>query len=116
MHRTIKLAALILATVLTPVCSAATAAEKSAPAKAGKADTVPAGAASIAYDDLREHIGERIAVQTRYRTTRVGTLSKFSKMELTLTIDTSSGPSDITIPKDNVVRVTPAAMPAPPKH
>ncbi len=116
MHRTIILAALILAVALTAVGSTAAAAEKAAPAKAGKADAAPASAASIAYDDLREHLGERIAVQTRFRTTRVGTLSKFSKMELTLTIDTPTGASDITIPKDNVVRVTPASAPAPAKH
>ena len=87
----------------------AVAAGKTPATKAPNADTA---ASPIAYDDLREHIGERIVVQTRFRTTRTGTLSKFSKMELTLTIDTASGPSEITIPKDNVVRATPADKPA----
>jgi hypothetical protein len=115
MHRTITLASLIL-TACMAVGTMAVAADKAAAAKGGNADTAPSAASSIAYDDLREYLGERIVVQTRFRTTRVGTLSKFSKMELTLTIDTPSGPSDITIPRDNVVRATPAGKPVPAKR
>jgi hypothetical protein len=95
----------------------ATAADKAAPpAKAAKTGAQPVAESSIAYEDLREHIGERIAVQTRFKTTRVGTLTKFSKVELTLSIDSPSGASEMTIPKDTVVRVTPAEAPAPAKH
>jgi uncharacterized lipoprotein YajG len=113
MNRTILIALLVLTACMAPG-TIAVAAEKGAPAKAGNADA--ARTASIAYDDLREHLGERIVVQTRVRTTRVGTLTKFSKMELTLTVDTPTGPSEITIPKDNVVRATPADKPAPAKR
>jgi len=110
MNRTILFALLVLTACMAPGATVI-AAEKAATARAGKADAAPAEAASIAYADLREHLGERIVVQTRFRTTRVGTLSKFSKMELTLTVDTPTGSSEITIPRDNVVRATPAEKP-----
>jgi len=118
MHQSIALIALILAGSLIPdFASAASAADKTAAhaTKAAKPDAAPA-AAEIAYDDLGGHVGERIAVRTTYKSTRVGTLAKFTKIELTLSIDTASGPTELTIPKDTVVSIVPAQTPAPAKH
>jgi hypothetical protein len=118
MHQSIALIALILAGSLIPgFASAASDADKTAAraTKAAKPDAAPA-ATEIAYDDLGAHVGERIAVHTTFKSTRVGTLAKFTKIELTLSIDTASGPTELTIPKDTVVSIVPAQAPAPVKH
>jgi hypothetical protein len=118
MYQSIVLIAMLLAALLVPgFASAATPADKGAAhaAKAAKPDPAPA-AAPIAYDDLGDHVGERISVRTKYRSTRVGTLAKFTKIELTLRIDTASGPTELTIPKDTIVSIAPAETPAAAKH
>ena len=118
MHQSFALIALILAGSLIPgFASAASDAGKVAAhtTKAAKPDAAPA-AAEIAYDDLGSHVGERIAVRTTFKSTRVGTLAKFTKIELTLSIDTPSGSTELTIPKDTVVSIVPAPAPAPVKH
>jgi hypothetical protein len=118
MHQSIALIALILAASFFPhLAAAASAADKTAThaTKAAQPDAAPA-AAVIAYEDLGGHVGERIAVRTTFKSTRVGTLAKFTKIELTLSIDTASGPTELTIPKDTIVSIVPAEKPAPPKH
>jgi hypothetical protein len=83
-----------------------------------KAATVPApSAATIPYDELRAHIGERVVVHTTFKSVRTGTLTKASPFEITLSVPTAQGPAELTVPKDTVASVTPAETPAPPpKH
>ena len=68
--------------------------------------------AAIPYDELAQHVGERVVVHTTLKSTRVGVVEKVSKIELTLSIPTSSGPAELTLPKNTVARVTAA----PPGH
>jgi small nuclear ribonucleoprotein (snRNP)-like protein len=69
----------------------------------------------IPYDELKGHVGERVIVNTKFKTTRVGTLTKVSNMELTLSVDTSDGPSELTIPHETVATVSLAPTPPPKK-
>jgi hypothetical protein len=85
-----------------------------APAKAAKADEAPAGDA-IPYEELKSHLGERVVVQTRFKSTRTGTLTKVSQFELILSVPTAQGPAELTMPRDTVLRVTLAQTPKPPK-
>jgi hypothetical protein len=114
---TILIAALVAASFAPVVACAAPAADKAAThtSKPAKPDAAPA-AAEIAYDDLGAHVGERIAVRTTFKSTRVGTLARFSKIELALTIDTASGSTELTIPRDTIVSIVPAQTPTPAKH
>jgi len=91
-------------------------AAKPAPPKAAKAAAaeVPAGSEKVSYDDLHKYIGDRIIVHTKFQTTRTGVLAKVTKSELTLNIDTPSGPTQMTIPKDTVADTV--AVPAPAQH
>jgi len=92
---------------------AATGAVAPADANAAGAPAHHAGAqAPIPYDELVHHVGERIVVHTIFKSTRVGVLIKFSKVELTLDIPTSSGPAELTMPKATVLRVLPAGKPS----
>ena len=66
---------------------------------------------AISYDDLRQHIGQPVIVHTTFKTTRSGMLTRFSNTELALQVDTPSGPTELTIPKNTVRSV---ALPAAP--
>ena len=113
MQKTIPI--LFVATMLgLAVSSSADAAEKPSAAKPATAPT-PAAAEkgeTVAYDDLRLHVGKKVIVHTRFKSTRVGTLTKFSQIELTLSIDTPDGAAELTIPKDTVANVVVVSPPA----
>ena len=89
--------------------AAATKSDAPAGAKSGQVEV----GETVAYDDLRLHVGQRIVVHTKFQTTRTGMLMKFSPVELTLSIDTPEGASELTIPKDTVASVTLLSTPAP---
>jgi hypothetical protein len=108
-----KTAALCISLALALACAATAGAAEKAGAGARAA---AAADNSIPYDDLKYHVGESITVHTRYQTTRIGVLTKFSQVELTLSVPTVSGPAELTLPKDTVLRVVATATPAPPKH
>jgi len=107
------LAALLALPVVAPLHAADKAQAVKAPAGSSLAEPTQE---SIPYDELKSHVGERIVVHTRYKTTRTGVLTKFSQIELTLTMPTPSGPAEMTLPKETVLRVTPAETPDPLKH
>jgi hypothetical protein len=109
MHRTTSasLAAGALAAMLAFGMAAATKSDARAVAK-GQVEV----GETIAYDDLRLHVGQRIVVHTKFKTTRTGMLMKFSQIELTLSIETPDGASEMTIPKDTVASVTLLSAPA----
>ena len=67
-----------------------------------------ASARTIAYENLHGYLGDRITVHTKFRTTRTGVLAKFSKSELTLTLETAGGPTELTIPKDTIAEIVAA--------
>jgi hypothetical protein len=112
-----SLTATILAALLAAAAPAGAAQAGAKPAATPAGATVHAHEpAGIPYEELEHHLGERVVVHTIYKSTRVGVLEKVSKVELTLSIPTPSGPAELTMPKDTVVRVTPAETPAAPKH
>jgi hypothetical protein len=106
---------IVAAALGSGIVTTALASEKPAvPARAAKADDKPA-ANSIPYDELKYHVGERIVVETKFKSTRIGTLTKASLYELTLSVPTVSGPAELSMPKETIVRVTPAETPKPAK-
>jgi hypothetical protein len=87
------------------LAASASAASKTATTPVAKPAQVEVGE-TVGYDDLRLHVGQRVVVHTKYKTTRTGMLMKFSQIELTLSIETPEGASELTIPKDTVASVT----------
>jgi hypothetical protein len=110
MNRTIS-ASLATGALAALLAVGAAAASKSDAQPAPKAGQVEVGE-PVAYDDLRLHVGQRVVVHTKYKTTRTGMLMKFSQIELTLDIETPDGASEMTIPKDTVASVTLLSAPA----
>jgi hypothetical protein len=85
----------------------AIAAPRKAAAPAQPAQEAPARE-KIAYENLHGYLGDRITVHTTYKTTRTGVLARFSQSELTLTIDTPGGETELTIPKNTIADIVPA--------
>ena len=109
----------IMLLVATLTCAgsfttALAAAKPGAASRTPKAEEKPQSAA-IPYDELRFHVGERVVVETRFKSTRTGTLAKASQYELVLSVPTLQGPAELTMPKDTILRVTPAETPKPAK-
>jgi hypothetical protein len=96
------------------ITAAVAAGKADAPAKTAKAEA-KAAASSIPYDELKYHVGERVVVETKFKSTRTGTLAKASQFELVLSVPTVSGPAELSMPKETIVRVTPAETPKPAK-
>jgi len=95
---------ILVAVLVAAFAIGASAAEKKPAAPAAKPAVAEKGE-TVAYDDLHLHVGKKVIVHTKYKSTRSGTLVKASKMELTLSIDTPDGPSEMTIPKDTIADV-----------
>ena len=93
----------ILAAVLGAAISlgAVAADKKSVTSPSAKPETSPKGE-TVEYDDLRLHVGQKVIVHTKFHSTRSGLLMKFSQVELTLSIETPDGTSELTIPKETV--------------
>ena len=113
-HRLLQMGLLTGALALALVLAAG-AAGAASPAAAKAAKTADAtkkvDTAKITYEDLGNHIGERITVHTTLRSSRTGTLTRVSKLELTLGFDTASGSTELTIPKENVAEIVLAPAP-----
>ena len=100
----IRILALLLGAAIAPVVAAV---DKTAPAPAPKAaKAAPAEKSeTVPYDDLCLHVGQKVTVYTKFKSTRTGMLMKYSLVELTLSIDTPDGASEMTIPKNTVDHV-----------
>jgi hypothetical protein len=107
------LIAAVSASTLLAVAHAAPPRHAAAPAPA-PLDT--AAKDKIEYENLHGYLGDRITVHTVYHTTRTGTLTHFSKSELTLSIDTPGGAAELTIPKNTILDMLPAPLPAAVQH
>ena len=81
-------------------------------AKTKKAEPAPPEN-TIAYGDLAQHIGERVVVHTKYKTTRTGVLTQVSNTQLTLSMDAPGGATELTMPQDTILSVALVAAPAP---
>ena len=82
-----------------------------APAAKPKAVAATASAPDkIEYENLHGYLGDRITVHTKYGTTRTGTLAKISSSELTLSIDTAGGATELTIPKNTIADMVSAPL------
>ena len=92
---------------VAPAFSAAAAARRHAAAPRAAEPAPPKE--QIAYENLHGYLGDRITVHTTYHTTRTGTLARFSQAELTLTIETPGGPTELTIPKNTIRDIVPAS-------
>jgi hypothetical protein len=88
------------------------AANPAAPAAKAKA---PAAAPehSVAYDELKQHIGEHIVVHTTFKTTRTGVLTHVTNSQLTLSIDAPGGSTELTMPKNTILSLALPDAPLP---
>jgi hypothetical protein len=67
---------------------------------------------TVAYDELKQHIGEHVIVHTTLKTTRSGVLTQVSNSQLTLGIEAAGGSTELTIPKNTILSVALAPAPA----
>lgn len=111
MRKPQRLLSVLLLCVLAAGSAAPVAAAPHATRRAQVAAAVPA-ADKIPYENLHGYLGDRITVHTTYGTTRTGVLQKFSNSELTLTLETPGGPTELTIPKNTIADMV--AVPASP--
>lgn len=59
----------------------------------------------VEYDELAQHVGTEIIVETSHRTQRRGILRKQTRYNLTLELASGDNTFDLTIPRDTVKRL-----------
>ena len=67
---------------------------------------------TITYEDAEHHIGDKLVIHTKNKTTRVGLLTKYTKSMLTLNVEVSGGTVEFTFDKYSVASI--GLLPAPP--
>ena len=88
----------------------------SKPAAAAKAAPARPVGEVVEYPALESRVGETLAIETTFKTTRTGRLIKYTQPTLTLEIGTDANPMELTVPKETIKTITvltpPAAAPA----
>ena len=83
---------------------------------AQQATPTPAAKASsettITYEEAEHHIGDKLVVHTKNKTTRVGVLTKYTKSMLTMNVEVSGGTVEFTFDKYSIASI--GLLPAPP--
>jgi hypothetical protein len=98
-----------LALACTMACAATPAGKQ--PAQPAAKPHAAEAQQEVALDDLGKYIGKRVFVHTKFNTTRSGVLTRRSKTEADLKLDSGA---DLTIPLESIKRVTvPIAPPDP---
>lgn len=59
----------------------------------------------VEYDELSNHVGTEIIVETSHNTQRRGILRKQTRLNLTLELESGGSSFDLTIPRDTVRRI-----------
>jgi hypothetical protein len=98
-----------LALASTVSCAAAPAGKPAQPA--AKPHAAAEAQQEVAVEDLGKYIGKRVIVHTKLNTTRSGVLTRRSKTEADLKLDSGA---DLSIPLDSIQRVTVPSAPADP--
>jgi hypothetical protein len=106
-------AALIASLALASAAFATNAAAAgSKPHAAAKAEpTKPVGEV-VEYAALESRVGQTLAIETTFKTTRTGKLIKYTQPTLTLQMGTDANPMELTVPKETIKSImvlTPAA-------
>ena len=99
------LASLVLGATLAVVGGFATDADA---AKAPKPKAEPAKPAGqvVEYAELENRVGQTVAIDTTFRTTRTGKLVKWTQPTLTVDLGTAEKPLELTVPKETIVKIT----------
>jgi hypothetical protein len=108
------LASLAIGTALALAAGSPTDAEA---AKAPKPKAEPAKPAGevVEYASLENRVGQTLAIETTFKTTRTGKLIKYTQPALTLDIGKDDQPLEFTVPRETIKTITvltPAAEPA----
>jgi nitric oxide synthase oxygenase domain/subunit len=83
-------------------------------AKAPKPKAEPAKPAGqvVEYAALENHVGDTLAIDTTFKTTRTGKLVKWTQPTLTVDMGTAEKPMELTVPKETIVKITVVTPPA----
>ena len=65
----------------------------------------PAGQV-VDYAELENRVGQTVSIETTFRTTRTGTLMKWTQPALTLDLGTAGKPLELSVPKETIVKIT----------
>jgi hypothetical protein len=65
----------------------------------------PAGQV-VDYAELENRIGQTVSIETTFRTTRTGTLVKWTQPTLTVDMGTAEHPMELSVPKETIVKIT----------
>jgi hypothetical protein len=60
----------------------------------------------VEYKALENHVGAQIAIETTLKTTRTGTLLKWTQPALTLQIGSAAGSIELTVPRETIKSIT----------
>ena len=76
--------------------------------KAPKPQAEPAKPAGqvVEYAALESRVGETVAIETTFRTTRTGKLVRWTQPTLTVDLGTAEKPLELTVPKETIVKIT----------
>ncbi len=83
-------------------------------AKAPKPKAEPAKPAGqvVEYAELENRVGETVAIDTTFKTTRMGRLVRWTQPTLTVDMGTAEHPLELTVPKETIVKITVVTPPA----
>ena len=111
----VLIASLAFAASAVATSAVAATAKSHATVKVKAEPAKPAGQV-VEYAELESRVGQTIAIETTFKTTRTGKLIKFTQPTLTLQMGTEEKPVELTVPKETIKTITvltptPAAEP-----
>ena len=112
--RTVLSAALAmsLCLVAAPSLHAAPAKTTSAPSKKAAPEPAKPVGEVVQYEALEQNVGKDIVIETTLKTTRRGTLMKYTQPALTLKVTPEAGGFELTVPRETIKTITVLPPPA----
>src|SRR5690242_15369463 len=112
--RTVLSAALAMFLCVAVAPSLHAAQSKTASALKKKAAPEPAKPVGevVQYEALEQNVGKDIVIETTLKTTRRGTLMKYTQPALTLKLTPDAGGFELTVPRETIKTITVLPQPA----
>ena len=111
--RSIALLALVFAFAAIPAAHAAQPNLQLAAKKTKSAEPPKPVGEVVEYTALEQRVGQQLLIETTFKTSRRGTLIKYTQPALTLQLGPEAGSIDLTVPRETIKTITVLApMPA----
>jgi hypothetical protein len=112
--RTLFCAALAMSMgfALAPSLHAASPKTTAAPKKKAAPEPAKPVGEVVQYEALEQNVGKDIVIETTLKTTRRGTLMKYTQPALTLKLTPEAGGFELTVPRETIKTITVLPQPA----